>query len=57
MVRSSYHIYTLLLTYTTSELQSGVIAVIVAALLIVFGVILYAIFHKIVTAKKRNKKK
>jgi len=29
----------------------------VAALLIVFGVILYAIFHKIVTDKKRNKEK
>ena len=56
-MRSSYHIYTLLVTYTTLELQTGVIAVIVAALLIVFGVILYAIFHKIVTAKKRNKKK
>ena len=56
-MRSSYHIYSLLVTYTTSELQSGVIAVIVAALLIVFGVILYAIFHKIVTDKKRNKEK
>ena len=48
---------TLFLTYTPIELQSGVVAVIVAALLIVFGVIIYAIFHKIFTAKKKNKEK
>ena len=41
--------------YKPSELQSGVVAVIVAALLIVFSVIIYAIFHKIVTAKKNKK--
>jgi len=40
-----------------NELQSGVIVVIVVALLIVCGVIVFAIFHKLVVAKRRNKER
>jgi hypothetical protein len=40
-----------------NELQSGVIVVIVVALLIVCGVIVFAIFHKLVVSKRRNKER
>ena len=39
------------------ELQSGVIAVIAVALLIVFGVIVYAVFHKLVVSKRQRKER
>lgn len=40
-----------------NQLQSGVIAVIAVALLIVFGVIVYAVFHKVIVSKRQGKER
>eukprot|EP00091_Calanus_sinicus_P007248 TRINITY_DN18204_c0_g1_i1.p1 TRINITY_DN18204_c0_g1~~TRINITY_DN18204_c0_g1_i1.p1 ORF type:complete len:180 (+),score=41.67 TRINITY_DN18204_c0_g1_i1:227-766(+) len=37
-----------------NELQGGVVAVIAVALLIVFCVVVYAIYHRVVSAKRRD---